>query len=114
MGGDPGAPTAYVAGSVGAVQRCGADCRPSRRAELDCREQWRLQRWQRLRPRRPKCHLVRMEKGRLSFGLRLMIALATWILAWALGGRARKRTGTQQRQKHARKSDEQTDENAQV
>jgi len=55
-----------------------------------------------------------MEKGRLSSGLRLIIALATWILAWALGGHARKRTGTQQRQKHARKSDEQTDENAQV
>jgi len=57
---------------------------------------------------------VRTEKGRLSFGLRQIIAGATWILAWALGGRARKRTGTQQRQKHARKSDEQTDENAQV
>ena len=41
-------------------------------------------------------------------------ALAAGILVWALGGRARKRAGTQQRQKHPRKSDEQTDENAQV
>ena len=54
------------------------------------------------------------EDRRGTEGLRQIIALATWILAWALGGRARKRTGTQQRQKHARKSDEQTDENAQV
>ena len=46
--------------------------------------------------------------------LRQIIALATWILAWVLCGRARKRTNTQQHQKHARKSDEQTDENAQV
>jgi hypothetical protein len=51
-----------------------------------------------------------VEKGRLSSGLRQIIL----ILAWALGGRARKRSGTQQRQKHARKSDEQTDENPQV
>jgi hypothetical protein len=50
----------------------------------------------------------------LSSGLRRIIALPAWILAWALGGRARKRTGTQQCQKHARKSDEQTDKNAQV
>src|SRR5262249_44390997 len=41
-------------------------------------------------------------------------ALVAGILAWALGGRARKRAGTQQCQKHARKSYEQTDENAQV
>jgi len=57
---------------------------------------------------------VRTKNARLSSGLRQIIALAAWILVWALGGRARKRTGTQQRQKHARKSDEQTDENAQV
>src|SRR5207248_10945928 len=107
--------TGYVSGRVDAVQRLRTDCRPSHRAELDCREQRRQQRWQRLCPRRPERHLVRMGKGRLSSGLRLIIgALATWILAWALGGRARKPTGTQQRQKHARKSDEQTDENAQV
>src|SRR5262249_22941691 len=55
-----------------------------------------------------------VEKWRLSSGLLQIIALATLILAWALGGRARKRSGTQQRQKHARKSDEQTDENPQV
>ena len=58
--------------------------------------------------------MVRVEKARLSSGLRQIIALATWILAWVLCGRARKRTNTQQRQKHSRKSDEQTDENAQV
>jgi hypothetical protein len=46
----------------------------------------------------------------LGSSLRQVIALAAWIL----GGRARKRTGTQQRQEHACKSDEKTDENAQI
>src|SRR5262245_20126261 len=103
--------TAHVSGSLGAVQWRRTDCCPNRRAKLDCREQWCLQRWQRQHEllggviRRP-------EVG--TKNLHQIIALVTWILAWALGGRARKRTGTQQRQKHARKSDEQTDENAQI
>ena len=49
MGRNPCDATAHVSGSKGAVQRRRTDCRPSRRAKLDYREQWRVQRWQRLR-----------------------------------------------------------------
>src|SRR5262249_58416834 len=111
MGRDRCDATAHVSGNLGAVQRHRTDCCPSHRAKLDCRQQWRLQRWQRL------CELLGSVIRRPEFrtkNLRGIIALVTWILAWALGGRARKRTDTQQRQKHARKSDEQTDENAQI
>src|SRR5262249_17485501 len=105
--------TAHVSGSLGAVQRRRTDCCPSDRAKLHCREQWRLQRRQRLRePLGVGVGVVRRPEVRAK-NLRWIIALAS-ILAWALGGRARKRTGTQQRQKHAHKSDEKTDENAQV
>ena len=112
MGRDRCDATAHVSGSLGAVQRRRTDCCPSDRAKLHCREQWRVQRWQRLRELLEAGVVCRPEVR--TENLRQIIALATWILAWALGGRARKRTGTQQRQKHARKSDEQTDENAQV
>src|SRR4029077_20529891 len=110
MGRDRCDATAHVSGSLGAVQRRRTDCGPSHRAKLDYRKQRRRQRWQRLRE---LLGVVIRPEVRTN-NLRQIIALPAWILAWVLGGRARKRTGTQQCQKHARKSDEQTDENAQV